>query len=247
MSTKAFNLINEVDVEETDRQIKAYQQENAEQIDVSASYAEREAELVRLRDEDEKKARQARAAEFLAQDAEDKREKAKDERELIQALEDSANTDAADGPLDEAEQAKKAKDIVKQHRAVALKRSSARVAASAVAPRSDLPDNSPSSLLSKYLRLNKSAVIEKDPFEPENPLVDYDTFYYDYRDLFSIENSYVDESTNGALQSDPRKLAGGFDAKSSVWERCLRSAVMGLWITPVPDESRNNGDVTMAV
>lgn len=221
-SYPAFNLINSIDVEETDRRILAYQRENAEQIDLQLSYEDQQAELVRLRDEEERRLRAERALEFAKQDLEDKKEKAAAEQELIKALEETSDDVSA-------------KEVIKKQRAVALKKSSARHALQGInAPNTS--DSKPS-LLSKYMGFNRSTFSEQeaDPFEPEDPLSDYDTLWYDYRDLFKLREEnrpYRDEPTEMAIQ-DVKKQAGGFDVKMSVWERSIRSAVMGLTVRPL--------------
>lgn len=225
----AFNLINEVDVEETDRRMAAYQRENAEQIDLQSSYEDKAAEMLRLREGEERKERAQRAADFARQDEVDRAEREKEEKELIKALE------SGEGSADK---------ILKKQRLVALKRSSARQAMEASNPNTS---NSKPSLLSKYAAFNKSAFsqAEKDPFEPEDPLADYDENWYDYRDLSDLpeyQNAYRDEGTQEALL-DGKKLTGGFDVRVSVWERAVRSSVMGLWTKPLAD---GDGDVVMA-
>jgi CDK-activating kinase assembly factor MAT1 len=225
----AFNLINSIDVEETDRRIAAYQRENAEQIDMQSSFEDQQADLVRLRDEEERRQRAERAAAFAQQDAEDRKEREEAELELIRALETSDETATA-------------KEVIKKQRAVALKKSSAR---HALPPAPNTSDSKPS-LLSKYLGFNRSnfSEPEKDAFEPEDPMEDYDTLFYDYRDLFELREEsypYRDASTEAALH-DLKKRAGGFDVKMSVWERSVRSAVMGLTIRPMQD---TGGDVAM--
>ena len=242
----AFNLINEVDAEETERQILAYQRENAEQIDVSATYAEREAEHVRSRDEEERKQRQARAAEFAAIDEEDKRERKRDEKELINKLE------AEEGGSSSAS----AQRIIKQHRADAAKRSAARLAAHENKP-PNTSDSAPT-LLSKYLGFSRHSKMQQevqvDMFAPEDPLSDYDTLWYDYRDMFTLQSTYMDEPADQAMQGKDgqRRSAGGFIPQVSVWERCIRSAVMGLWMPPLGvkvanAESGESGDAVMSV
>jgi len=72
-----------------------------------------------LQDEEERRLRTERAAEFARQDELDKIEKEKDEQELIKALE------AGEGSADK---------IIKKQKAVALKRSSARMASSNFPP-----------------------------------------------------------------------------------------------------------------
>ncbi|KAK9895734.1 CDK-activating kinase assembly factor [Cystobasidium minutum MCA 4210] len=216
-----FNLINSIDVEETDRRILAYQRENAEQIDTQLSYEDQQAELVRLRDEEERRLKAERALEFAKQDAEEKKERQAAENELIRALEETSDDVSA-------------KEVIKKQRAVALKKSSARHALQSTAPNTS--DSKPS-LLSKYMGFNRSTFSqqEKDQFEPEDPLQDYDTLWYDYRDLFELkseENTYRDEPSEAAIR-DAKKRAGGFDVKISVWERSIRSAVMGLTIRPL--------------
>ena len=210
-------------MEETERRLQAYARENAEQIDMQSSFEDRQAEMVRLQDEEERKQKLERAAEFAKQDALDKAERAREERDIIQALEEG------EGSADK---------IVKKQRAVALKRSSARQAFDPLPPNTS---NSKPSLLSKYAGFNRANFaaaaggVEKDPFEPEDPMADYDENWYDYRDLFELRETnrpYVDPATEAALQ-DRKKLAGGMDVKKSVWERSVRSAVMGLWTQPV--------------
>lgn len=208
-----------MDVEDTDRRIAAYQRENAEQIDMQSSYEDRQSEMVRLQAEDERRLKAQRAAEFAEQDEKDKAERERDEKELIRMLEES------DAP---------AAQVIKKQRAVALKKSSARAALDANRPPNTA--NSQPSLLSKYMSYNRAAFgeVEKDPYEPEDPLADYDEGWYDYRDLFTLrstDNPYSDRGTEDALL-DRRKLAGGFDVRASVWERAIRSAVMGLWSRP---------------
>ena len=211
-----------MDVEETDRRILAYQRENAEQIDLQSSHEERHSELVRLQDEDERRQRVERAAEFAKQDEEDKFSRKLDESELIKLLEES------DAP---------AQEVLKKQRAVALKRSSARMALDS-APPAPNTENSKPSLLSKYLQFNRSNYSETDvadSFEPEDPMADYDENWYDYRDLFTLRGTsagYEDQATREAM-SDIKKLAGGYDSRRSVWERAVRSAVMGLWTRPM--------------
>lgn len=221
LPSTAFNLINQVDVEETERRLQAYARENAEQIDMQSSFEDRQAELVRLQDEEDRRQKAERAAEFAKQDALDKEERAQQERNIIQALEEGEGS---------------AEKIVKKQRAVALKRSSARQALDPLPPNTS---NSKPSLLSKYAGFNRANFaagnIEKDPFEPEDPMADYDQNWYDYRDLFTLRDlsrPYVEQATEAALH-DRKKLAGGMDVKRSVWERSVRSAVMGLWTPPV--------------
>lgn len=222
----AFNLINSIDVEETDRRILAYQRENAEQIDIQTSYEDQQADLVRLRDEEERRLRAERALEFAKQDLEDKKERKQAEDELIRALEETSDDVSA-------------KEVIKKQRAVALKKSSARHALQQGGKDNFTPNTSDSkpSLLSKYMGFNRSTFSEqeKDQFEPEDPLQDYDTLWYDYRDLFELkteDNTYRDEASEAAIR-DAKKIAGGFDVKMSVWERSIRSAVMGLTVRPL--------------
>lgn len=151
---------------------------------------------------------------------EDKKEKQAAEEELIRALEESDESSA--------------KEVIKKQRAVALKKSSARHAL-----QSNIPNNSDSkpSLLSKYMSYNRSTFSEqeKDIYQPEDPMEDYDMLWYDYRDLFELRRAdqpYRDEVSESALR-DVKRIAGGFDVRTSVWERSIRSAVMGLTVRPL--------------
>ena len=223
----AFNLINAVDVEETDRKIMAYQRENAEQIDMQSSFEDKHAELIRAQDEDERRRKQEQAAEFAQRDAAERAEREKEEHELLQLLEASG----------EGEDASK---VIRKHRAVALKRSSARMASDTTqAPQAGAGAGEKPSLLSRYAGFSRKSFAaeqdKRDPFAPEDPMADHDTAFYDYRDLFtlrSVEQPYVDRGSQEVL-GDGKKQGGGFDVRKSVWERAIRSAVMGLWTPPV--------------
>jgi CDK-activating kinase assembly factor MAT1 len=183
-----------------------------------------------LQDEEERRLRTERAAEFARQDELDKIEKEKDEKELIKALE------AGEGSADK---------IIKKQKAVALKRSSARMASSNFPPNTE---TGRPSLLSKYLQFNKSNFSEADKQDallPEDPISDYDQKWYDYRDLFKLRatsTGYVDQASEDLL-NDTKKLAGGFDIAKSVWERATRSAVMGLWVTPLGADSASGMEI----
>lgn len=182
---------------------------------------------MRLRGEEERKERLERAKQFAMQDELDRLEKKKFENELIEELEKSD---------------KSAAEVVRKQKAVALKRSSARGSDFGVAPNTS--DAKPS-LMSKYLSYSRSMLAEKekDPYEPEDPMADHDACWYDYRDLYELRAGeadageagggyYRDQHTVDALH-DTKRLAGGFNVVTSVWERAVRSAVMGLWIPPL--------------
>lgn len=171
-----------------------------------------------------------RALEFAKQDEEDKVLKQQAEKDLIKALEESENSESAN-------------NIIKKQRAVALKKSSARHAL--VYNDNPLDSNKPS-LLSKMMGYNRSTFgshqqNDENSYAPEDPLSDYDSLYYDYRDLFELREEeksndgttyYRDSQSENALH-DLKKMAGGLDVRSAIWERSIRSAVMGLWTMPL--------------
>jgi hypothetical protein len=84
------------------------------------------------------------------------------------------------------------------------------------------------------------AVNNLKPAVPEEETIDIFAdidAWDDYSSLFTLPKSpadVVDPVCEGVAR-DEKALAGGFEVHK-VWERAVRSAVMGLWIPPPPPE-----------
>ena len=84
--TIAFNLINETDLEESERRIKKYELENRQLIEANLTRAERDAELVRLRDEAEQREKEEMAERYQRIDEEDRLAKELERAHMLEDL-----------------------------------------------------------------------------------------------------------------------------------------------------------------
>ena len=148
----AFNLINDIDVAETEARIAKYKQENAALIQLNIQREEQYAQYLREQEEAERLEREQRAAELRRLEEEEREEREKGKQELIDKLETS-NKDAA--------------KLVARSRAEAQKRASARTASSVF-----------QSASKAFRNRNQGTVV---PDEPHVPIQDnwyaYDDMY----------------------------------------------------------------------
>ncbi|KAH9484174.1 RNA polymerase II transcription factor B subunit 3 [Psilocybe cubensis] len=112
-----FNLINEVDVPQTEARIAAYRAENAALIELNVQREEAYAQNLKEQEEAERRERELRASQLRREEEEEREEREKDKREIIDKLESSD---------------KNAAKLIAKSRANALKRSSARAASTTV-------------------------------------------------------------------------------------------------------------------
>ena len=228
--TQAFNLINDIDVPETQARIAAYRKENAAFIELNQQREEAYAHALKEQEEAERRERQLRAEELRRAEEEERDAREGERRALIDNLENS-DADAA--------------RLVAQARAEALKRAAARTAAAHQAVFAQQQE-------AMRLRAAQSAVVVPD--QPHVPLLDD---YYAYEDLYGLRSSYFDPASD-AVRRDREGVmrAGGYRVEEA-WERALRYAVAGLDIgpplgdvsAPPPQEantSRVDADVAMA-
>jgi CDK-activating kinase assembly factor MAT1 len=227
----AFNLINEIDIPETQARIAAYRKENAALIELNQQREESYAQALKEQEEAERRERQLRAEELRRAEEEERDAREGERRALIDNLEHS-DADAA--------------RLVAQARAEALKRAAARTAAAQQAVQ-----QSSANLLRS--RAAQSAVV---PDQPHVPLQDD---FYAYEDMYALRSSYFDPASD-AVRRDKEGImrAGGYRLEEA-WERALRSAVAGLDIplpegvltshqpTETPVASRLDTDVAMAL
>jgi CDK-activating kinase assembly factor MAT1 len=110
-SFPAFNLINEIDIPQTEARIAAYRAENAALIELNIQREEQYALSLKEREEYDRREREQRALEARKEEEDEKAEREKERREIIDRLETSD---------------KDASRVIAKSRADALKRSSAR-------------------------------------------------------------------------------------------------------------------------
>lgn len=218
-----FNLINGVDVAETEAKIKKYQIENEDLIAQNAVHEARQAELNKRQEEAIKREREERKAELMRLEEEAQREERELKQETIRNLADSDVS---------------VEKLVARQRALAQKKSAARALASDLATKSTLTMPSLTGLLDP----SSSQVDQDQKPDIEGELRRWD----DYSNRFELQTfqdgyrpGYVDEESIGIVLSDDRlAFVGGFELET-VWERQIRSAVMGLFVSR-PEEGSSN-------
>lgn len=202
----AFNLINSVDVQETEARIKAFQQANAALISKNARQDAAEAAVIRDKDAEERRKRE-RARQLAA------------ERDAAEAAEREASEKALVAKLEKTKDQSEIERILKEARAENKKRR----------------DQS-STVSEEFLRLMRppspEPVQRGNGQESELDDAPRDR-YYDYSDMFHL-GDYLSDPLN--VLKDPaaraRADAGAFRTEA-VWERHVRSAVQSLFCRPV--------------
>ncbi|KAJ2931364.1 hypothetical protein H1R20_g5731, partial [Candolleomyces eurysporus] len=198
----AFNLINDVEVAQTEERIRKFKAENAALIELNLQREEAYARALREQEELERKEKEQRAEELRREEEEAREERENDKRNIIDKLETSD---------------KNALKLVAKAKANALKRNSAR--------------NASSTMQSNAKLLRSRAAQSFDiPDVPHVPLQDNWYAYEDmftlkqtgYDDFFS---EAVRKDREGIMR------AGGYIIEEA-WERAIRSAVAGLDISP---------------
>ncbi|KAI0637116.1 CDK-activating kinase assembly factor [Trametes polyzona] len=201
-----FNLINEIDVAETEERIAKYRRDNAALIELNAKREEEYARYLQEQEEMERQERELRAQELRRIEEEEREEREKGKQAIIDKLETS-DKDAA--------------RLVAKSRLEAQRRASAR--ASSSSGFNMLQSNS--SLLRS--RAAQSTVV---PDVPHVPLQDN---WYTYDDMFKMRETYHDPVSEAVRRDrDGIMRAGGYMVEQA-WERALRFAVAGLEIMPL--------------
>ena len=219
----AFNLINEIDIPQTEARIAAYRAENAALIELNIQREEAYAQTLREQEEAEKRDREQRATQLRREEEEEREEREKDKREIIDKLETSD---------------KNAAKLIAKSRANALKRTSARVA-------------STTTVVHSNARLLRTRAAKDIPDVPHVPFKDnyygYEDLYQlrltGYDDFFS---EAVRKDREGIMR------AGGYRIEEA-WDRALRYAVADLDLPPLVGLTSktvsamdSSGDVIMA-
>lgn len=200
-----FNLINDIDVPETEARIAAYRKENAALIELNLQREEQYAQYLKEQEDAERQEREQRALEFRRAEEEEREEREKGRQEIIDRLETS-DKDAA--------------RVIARSRAEALRRASARSTTSQIGG------------LSGNARVLRTRAAQST-IVPDVPHVPIQDDWYAYEDIFVVKDNYIDPSSE-AVRRDREGImrAGGYRVEEA-WERALRSAVAGLEIEPL--------------
>lgn len=215
--TLAFNLINDIDIPQTEARIAAYRVENAALIELNTQREEQNALYLKEQEEFERQQREIRALEARREEEEERDEKIKRERELIDKLETST---------------KDASKLVAKSLAEAQKRNNARTQTS--------------NLFASNSKLLRSRAAQSTVV-PDVPHVAIQDDWYAYQDKYEVKSNYYDPVSEAVRKDkDGIMRAGGYRVEEA-WERALRSAVAGLEILPLGDTSTPaDEDVIMA-
>ncbi|KAI8140585.1 CDK-activating kinase assembly factor MAT1-domain-containing protein, partial [Fennellomyces sp. T-0311] len=203
----AFNLMNEVDVAETEAKITAYELENKDSIAANEARMANEQRFMNYQDELEKQQREQKREEYLNLLEEERRQKEHEKAEIIKEL---------------ATSNKSAQAVLATRHSITLKRSSAL--------RQQSENSSPARLtMPSWI----TTAMESDTEMRESDAGDFDPFEYryEYTGGYDVHDSYDDPSTE-YLHNNKRARAGGFAAKYA-FDRALNDAFTGITCVPV--------------
>ena len=202
--SSAFNLINEIDVPQTEARIAAYRADNVALIELNLQREEAYAQALKEHEEAERRERELRALDLRREEEEEREERAKDRREIIDKLETS-DKDAA--------------KLVAKTRANALKRSAARSVSS--------------SLLQSSAQLLRSRAAQST-VTPDVPHVPLEDDYYAYEDMYQLQDSGYEDVFSEAVRKDREGIMrGGGYMVEQAWGRALMCGVAGLDVPPL--------------
>lgn len=199
-----FNLINEIDVPQTEARIAAYRAENVALIEMNLQREEAYVQSLKEQEEAERRERELRALELRREEEEEREEREKDRREIIDKLETS-DKDAA--------------KLVAKTRANALKRSAAR--------------SSSSPLLQSNAQLLRSRAAQSNVI-PDVPHVPFQDDYYAYEDMYQLKDTGYEDVFSEAVRKDREGIMrGGGYMVEQAWGRALMCAMAGLDVPPL--------------
>jgi len=206
----AFNLINEIDVPETEAKIASMRAENAALTELNIQRDQQAAQLLAEEEERQKLEKEERAREFRLQEAREKEEIERSKVALINDLERSSG-DAA--------------KVVAKSRAEARKR---------VASQRPLQHTTSSASL---LRTRAQASIAV-PDVPHVPFID-NAYSYDDK-ITLANGLYVDPASELVRKDPEGIMRAGGYRVEEAWGRALRTAIAGLEILPLESSDSQN-------
>ncbi|KAI9569044.1 CDK-activating kinase assembly factor [Boletus coccyginus] len=197
-----FNLINDVDIAETEARVERYRKENASLIELNLRRDEQYIQALKDQEEQDRLEREQRALEARREEEFEREEKEKDRREIINRLETST---------------KDAARVIAKSRAQANKRLSARTAATTLAKSS-----------AQLLR-SRAAQSTTVPDVPHIPLQDD---WYTYEDMYTLRDNYDDVYSEAVREDREGIMRAGGYRIQEAWDRAVRSAVTALFLPP---------------
>ncbi|KAM0787238.1 hypothetical protein ACM66B_006475 [Microbotryomycetes sp. NB124-2] len=211
-----FKLIQEQDVEETEAAIRRYLEENRDSIEANAEQLQRDKEALKRLDELEKQEREEARRTYEKWDEEDRKAKEQERKAVLEALESSnVNADS----------------LIKQARASALKRSSARLATSVKNANGSNNDDLSASM--RFFQGLKTGYTGTDEVVTDDILAEL-SWYDSYEQLYDLKRrgdaGGYDEDTGLAVEQE-KGDEGGFVVEE-VWDKAIRASVAGLWTLP---------------
>ncbi|KIK45807.1 hypothetical protein CY34DRAFT_77187 [Suillus luteus UH-Slu-Lm8-n1] len=206
-----FNLINDVDIPQTEARILAHRRENAALIELNFQREEQYAQALKEQEELERQEKEQRALELRREQEIEREERETAQREIIDRLETST---------------KSAAKVIAKSRAEAMKRSSARSTTTTVL-------RSNAQLL--RARAAQSTVV---PDPPHVPLQDD---WYAYEDLYTVRDQYDDMYSDAVRKDREGIMRAGGYRVEEAWDRALRCAVAELDLAPLSGLNPSSG------
>ncbi|KAI5124330.1 hypothetical protein M0805_008937 [Coniferiporia weirii] len=207
-----FNLINDVDLVETEERILKFRRENAAVIEANVQRDESYATLLREQEELDRQRRGERARELAREEEEAREARETERRELIDTLEHSSK-DARSLVAQSArrQREKERSDRERKERAA------------------DAAAQAGGSAAARALRARAAQSTVADV--PHVPLEDD---WYAYEDKFALRSEgYYDPMSEAVRRDREGIMRGGGYVVEEAWERALRCAVAGLDIAPL--------------
>ncbi|KAL0140831.1 CDK-activating kinase assembly factor [Mucor lusitanicus] len=202
-----FNLMNEVDVAETEAKIAAYEMENKDSIAANQAKNVNEQRFRSYQDEMEKQEREQKREEYLQQLEEERKQKEMEKSDIISEL---ASTN------------KSAQAVIQTRQATALKRSSAR---------QQQQQQSESSRIAMPSWITTAMDTDAEMRENEARNFDPLSLQYEYTSGYTVRENYIDPSTE-YLHNNKQAKAGGYAPKFA-HQRALMSAFTGVLCQPI--------------
>ncbi|KAK4520254.1 Aa_trans domain-containing protein [Mucor velutinosus] len=203
-----FNLMNEVDVAETEAKIAAYEMENKDSIAANQAKNVNEQRFRSYQDEMEKQEREQKREEYLQQLEEERKQKEMEKSDIISEL---ASTN------------KSAQAVIQTRQATALKRSSAL--------RQQQQQQSESSRIAMPSWITTAMDTDAEMRENEARNFDPLSLQYEYTSGYTVRENYIDPSTE-YLHNNKQAKAGGYAPKFA-HQRALMSAFTGVLCQPI--------------
>jgi len=204
-----FNLINEIDVPQTEARIANYRSENAALIEANIQRDESYAQTLLEQEEYERRQREDRARELARLEEEERQGQEAEKRLLIERLENSTSDKEA------------RKLIAKTKAELAKKQAAAR----------DLVNSEKMQSFNAAKALRDRAAASKA--QPDVPHVAIQDDYYAYSDRFTLRERYNDPMSDAVRQDREGIMRAGGYRVDQAWERAIRSAVAGLDLQPL--------------